>query len=281
MADIVVRLPGPLAPRSDRPAAIELRGGGSAGNTASWLHHLGTRVTLVGRIGPVNDPFRGTALDGLSSAVAAGLVSDPAHPTGRCLVLVAPDGERTMVPDVGANAALVPADLAGHFAAGRHLHLSGYPLLGPASAAGRRALGLAREAGMTVSVAAASAAPLARVGAVAFLDWIGTDLMLFANVDEARVLTGAADPETAAAVLARRVRLAVVTCGRRGAVAADRAGAVRVPTEPLEPLDSTGAGDAFAAGCLDALGRGADTRGALVAGNSAAASACRKVGGRP
>ncbi len=69
MADIVVRLPGPLAPRSDRPAAIELRGGGSAGNTASWLHHLGTRVTLVGRVGPVDDPFRATALDGLPSAV--------------------------------------------------------------------------------------------------------------------------------------------------------------------------------------------------------------------
>ena len=190
MADILARLPGPLAPGSDTPASIEVFGGGAAGNTASWLDDLGTSVTLVGRIGPADDPFRGAALGGLRPDVAAGLVTDPVHATGRCLVLVGPDGERTMVPDAGANAFLAPADLNGHFEAGRHLHLSGYPLFGPARDAGRQALARAREAGMSISVTAASAAPLARVGAAAFLDWIGPDVTLFANVDEARVLTG-------------------------------------------------------------------------------------------
>ncbi len=116
---------------------------------------------------------------------------------------------------------------------------------------------------------------------LAFLDWIGPDLTLFANVDEARVLTGAGNPEAAAATLARRVRLAVVTCGSRGAIAAGRAGIAHIPTEPIEPRDTTGAGDAFAAGYLDALGRGADTRAAVLAGHRMAANACRKLGGRP
>ena len=281
MADIVARLPGPLALGSDTPASIEVFGGGAAGNTASWLDHLGTRVTLVGRIGPADDPFRAAALGGLTPEVAQGLVTDPVHATGRCLVLVGPDGERTMVPDAGANAFLVPADLKGHFEVGRHLHLSGYPLFGRAREAGRRALTLAREADMTISVAAASAAPLARVGAAAFLDWIGPDVTLFANVDEARVLTRAGNPEAAAATLARRVRLAVVTCGSRGAIAVGRAGVAHIPTKPIEPRDTTGAGDAFAAGYLDALGRGADTRAAVMAGHRMAASACRKLGGRP
>ena len=139
MADILARLPGPLAPGSDTPASIEVFGGGAAGNTASWLDHLGTSVTLVGRIGPADDPFRAAALGGLRRDVAAGLVTDPVHATGRCLVLVGPDGERTMVPDAGANAFLAPADLNGHFEAGRHLHLSGYPLFGPARDAGGQA----------------------------------------------------------------------------------------------------------------------------------------------
>ena len=281
MADILARLPGPLAPGSDTPASIEVFGGGAAGNTASWLDDLGTSVTLVGRIGPADDPFRGAALGGLRPDVAAGLIPDPVHATGRCLVLVGPDGERTMVPDAGANAFLAPADLNGHFEAGRHLHLSGYPLFGRARDAGRQALARAREAGMTISVTAASAAPLARVGAAAFLDWIGADVTLFANVDEARVLTDDRTPEASAVALARRVRLAVVTCGARGAIAAGRDGVALVPTEPIEPRDTTGAGDAFAAGYLDARGRGADTRAAVMAGHRMATRACRKLGGRP
>ena len=280
MADIVARLPGPLAPGSDTPATIEVSGGGAAGNTASWLHYLGARVTLIARIGPASDPFRPAALDGLSPTVATGLVTDPMRATGRCIVLVGPDGERTMVPDAGANSGLVPDDLEGHFSAGRHLHLSGYPLFGPARAAGRAALDLARDAGMTISVAAASAAPLARVGPAAFFDWIGPDVILFGNVAEARVLTGIAEPEAAAAALGRRVRLAIVTCGPHGAITAARDRISRVPTRPIAARDTTGAGDAFAAGYLEASGRGADTPTAAAAGNSVAAAACRRLGGR-
>jgi sugar/nucleoside kinase (ribokinase family) len=134
---------------------------------------------------------------------------------------------------------------------------------------------------MTISVTAASAAPLARVGAAAFLDWIGPDVTLFANADEARVLTRDRNPEASAVALARRVRLAVVTCGARGAIAASREGVALVPTTPIEARDTTGAGDAFAAGYLDAVGRGADTRAAVMAGHQMAARACRKLGGRP
>jgi sugar/nucleoside kinase (ribokinase family) len=281
MVDVIARLPRPLALGSDTPAPIEVFGGGSAANTASWLDHLGVPVTLVGRVGRPDDPFRAAALRGLSAAVQRGLVTDQSRPTGRCLVLVGPDGERTMVPDAGANAALTAADVdQGHLLPGRHLHLSGYVLFGPAHEAGRQALRLARRAGDTVSVDAASADPLTRLGPDTFLDWIGRDLLVFANAAEARVLTGRADPRRAALDLARRLGRAVVKCGPAGAIAAGPDGLTEVPTDPVSAVSTTGAGDAFAAGVLDALGRGADTRAALGAGHALAAMACRRLGGR-
>src|SRR6185295_20293218 len=107
------------------------------------------------------------AAHGVTPAVAV----DPSLPTGTCVVLVAPGGERSMLPDAGANAALSPADLPDDaFAAGAHLHLAGYALLrdGPPREAALAALRRARAAGMTVSVDPSSAEPLVRFGTARF-----------------------------------------------------------------------------------------------------------------
>ena len=92
---------------------------------------------------------------------------DPRAPTGTCIVIVEPGGERTMLPDRGANAALEPADLPiDEFAEGKHLHLSGYTLLDPGSrSAGLVALEHARAAGMTISVDPGLRGAAAAVGA--------------------------------------------------------------------------------------------------------------------
>ena len=289
MVDVVALLSGPVQVGSDAPARTRLQPGGSAANTAAWLAHLDAPALLVGRVGA--DVLGSWSLARLGRELAHGVSIDPAAPTGTCVVLVDPDGERTMVPDAGANATLAPGHLSPDvFAATRHLHLSGYSLFSGARAAAVHALSAARQARMSISVGAASVAPLAELGAERFFELVGTDLLLFANRAEAELLTGQQDPFIAATVLATRVGRAVVTDGAGAAVWADagadddpsveppvQAPAVRVPAV----LDTTGAGDAFAAGMLAALARGDAPAEALRAGHDVAAAACALVGGRP
>jgi sugar/nucleoside kinase (ribokinase family) len=201
-----------------------------------------------------------------------------------------------------------------------HVHLSGYTLLDEASRpAGLRALSAAAERGLTTSVDAASAEPLRQAGADRFLDWVrGADLLL-ANVDEARILAGLTaggdaakepSPEAVARALAHALAAGaagdrggggdagggsgpdddrtggrgpevVVKLGPGGAVWA-RGDEVRsVPAVTATVVDTTGAGDAFAAGLLAARLAGADVDAALAAGVRLGAVAVGLVGGRP
>ena len=281
MVDVLARLPGELEPGSDRPAPIRTIGGGAGANTAAWVVAAGAAATIVGQIG--SDPFGLWLTTELAAlGVVDALTRDPALATGTCIVLVSADGERTMVPDAAANAALSADGLPmAVFASGRHLHLSGYTLFGRARAAGLRSLEMARSAAMTVSVDAASAAPLRDVGPRRFLEWIGSDALLFANSDEAFVLTGSDNPVQAVRSLAELVGTAVVKVGGDGALWSDGVNVVRRPSEPVEVVDTTGAGDAFAAGFLAAVLRGAGPAEALERAHSLAGVACTILGGRP
>jgi sugar/nucleoside kinase (ribokinase family) len=281
MVDIVARLSGPVEIGSDRSARTELHAGGSAANTAAWLEYQAVPTTLVARVG--SDVLGSWSLARLGRGLASDVSIDPATTTGTCIVLVSADGERTMVPDLGANAALSPAHLRPDvFASTRHLHISGYALFSGARAAAVHALATARQARMTVSVGAASVAPLRELGVEAFFELIGSDLLLFANGAEATLLTGQEDPLIAATVLSTRVGRAVVTDGGGTAVWAHGDERVQSPAVPgIGVVDTTGAGDAFAAGMLAALGHGASPADALVQAHGLAALACGLVGGRP
>jgi ribokinase len=284
MVDVVAALPGPLAHGSDTPAPISHSPGGSGANVAAWLAAAGADAAFAGRVGA--DPLGDVAVAALAG-VALAVERDPERPTGTCIVLVHPDGERTMIPDAGANDALELAALPD----GEHLHLTGYGLLRRGSRpAMLRALELARERGTTVSVDPSSAAPLA--AEPAFLDWVAGAALLLPNADEARVLTGEADPERAAPALARRLRdtsasgrgsagsaQVVVTLGADGALWSDGARVLRAPAATAHVVDTTGAGDAFAAGFLNAWP--GDPEAALAAGVALAAQAVAQEGGRP
>jgi ribokinase len=278
MLDVVARVEGPLAPGSDAPARIELLGGGSGANVAAWLASAGADAVLVGAVG---DDARGRAARAELEAggVEARLAVDGERATGTCIVLVAPGGERTMVPDAGANAGLEPSDLPDDaFAPGGHLHVAGYALLRDGSrGAALAAIERARARGMSVSIDPSSAALLS----AAFLDLAaGADLLL-PNVDEATALTGEAGPERAAARLAERVPEVVVTLGPAGALWTDGVDVARAPAAPARVVDSTGAGDAFAAGQLAARTAGAPPEEALAAGCRLAAAAVATSGARP
>lgn len=285
MTDAVARARYPLARASDTPATVTMHGGGSGANVASWLAVEGAEVAFIGRRG-ADITGRNRDMELMGYGVDARLVMDPERPTGTCVVLVTHKGERTMLSDPGANAALSPEDLPRDlFTAGGHLHLSGYTLLNEGSReAGLTALEYARRAGMTISVDAASAAPLERNGAEPFLEWTHGAKLLLANADQAKVLTGRDEPAAAAKVLTAWFPQVVIKLGADGALwyTNNRSEPVQVPAEPIERIvDGTGAGDAFAAGFLPAWLAGKPPAEALAAGCRLAAKALSQLGARP
>ncbi len=284
MLDVVAAARAPIAHASDTPASVSWSGGGAAGNVAAWLAHAGCPVTLVARVGA--DVPGAVAVAELEAAgVDVRAARDPDRATGTCVVVLAADGERSMLPDRGASAALAPADLpAAAFAAGAHLHLSGYVLLGDASrAAGLEALRRARAAGMTVSIDPASAAPLLAAGTADALGWMSGADVLLPNREEAEVLTGERDPGRAAPALVRAAgaREVLVTLGGDGALWTDGRRILRSPAADAEVLDTTGAGDAFAAGWLAARTSGARPEQALRAAVALGGVAVGRSGARP
>ena len=282
MADVVAAVSAPLAHASDTPAEIRSTPGGGGANVAARLADHGVPVLLVARAG--DDAAGRISLEGLTRhGVELEVAIDELHATGTCVVIVEPGGERTMLPDRGANAALEPADLPiDEFAGDAHLHLSGYTLLDPGSRpTGLVALEHARAAGMTISVDPASAAPLQEVGAHNFLGWTRRANLLLPNAEEAAVLSGARDPEAAAWVLAKDGREVVITLGDQGALWSDGDRVERAKASPAPAaVDSTGAGDAFTAGWLASRLQGADPTEALAAANFAAAQAIQRAGAR-
>jgi ribokinase len=248
MVDVVTRMSGALARGSDTPAAIAMRGGGSGANVAAWAAWLGTPVVFGCRVG---DDERGRAAVAALRGVDVRATVDPDRPTGTCVVLVEAGGERTMFPDAGANDGPLP-----ELEPGDHLHVVGYALLrdGPRASA-LAAIDRARAAGVPVSVDPSSYA-LLRPGAIPPVE------LLLPNAEEAVRLDGGD---------------MVVKLGAGGARWRD----VHVPAEPVAVVDTTGAGDAYAAGFLSARLAGAEPVEALRAGCHIAARAVAQVGGRP
>jgi sugar/nucleoside kinase (ribokinase family) len=270
MADVVAVASGPLARGSDTPARVRRTGGGAGANVAVWAARRGGEVALVARVG--DDAAGREAVGSLREAgVDVHAEVDAARPTGCCVVLVEPGGERSMLPDPGANDApvLVPDAL---LRAGGHLHVAGYALLRPASrGSALDALARAGACGMTTSVDPSSAALLA-AGA---LEGVRAGL-LRCNADELAALTGGDDPGALLSVAPE----VVVTHGAEGATWTDGARTERADAVPAEVVDTTGAGDAFTAGLLVARLAGAGPGAALRAGAEAAAAAVARAGAR-
>jgi sugar/nucleoside kinase (ribokinase family) len=283
--DILVEPLVPLTQGDDNPAAIAARPGGSAANQAAWMAYLGLDVVFAGRAGAGDVDFHRRELSRFG--VLPLLAADRSATTGSIVVLVGPDGDRTMITDRGANLRLAPADVpAGLFDGVALLHLTGYSFFEP----GPRQVALsllagARRRGVPFTIDPGSAAFLARLQPGAFLGWTGGAAVCFPNRDEAAALAGsspAADPAAGAARLLAHYGAVVVKLGAEGAVlAAGNAPPVKITACPAEVRDTTGAGDAFCAGFLaDWLATG-DLATAAASGARAAAVAVSRLGGRP
>src|SRR5918997_904044 len=231
--DMLARIEGSVAFGTDTFTTIHASAGGSGANAAAWLASLGVETHFAGRVG--DDVFGEALAEELkSSGVAPHLVRDPSLATGRVFVLVDGAGERTMITDRGAGEGLSPEDLPEGLFHGGHLHLSGYIFSGGSRReTALRALRLAREAGMSVSVDPSSVPLLEGVGPERFLEWtLGVDLCLL-NLEEGVLLGGAEDPDHLLQELLRYYPGVVLKLGAGGAMYASTDGErVHLPAAP-------------------------------------------------
>jgi len=264
--------------------AVEISGG-SAANTIVGCASFGGRAAFVGK---VKDDGLGHvfAHDIRAAGVAFDTPPASAGPsTGRCYVLVTADGERTMNTYLGAAQDLHPRDIDTDAVAGAAItYLEGY-LWDPkhAKEAFLKAAAAAHAAKRLVALTLSDAFCVDR-WRDEFLALVrdGTVDLLFANEGELRSLYQTADFDTALAALRREAPLAVVTRSEKGCIVATRDRVLAVEAAPIERVvDTTGAGDLFAAGFLIGTARGADHERAACLGALAAAEVIQHLGARP
>lgn len=282
VTDVVAIHGAPVSTGTDTAADIVLRPGGSGANTASWAAHLGADSRLLTRVGFDTGEWHTAELTKVG--VRPHVRVDPDHPTAVVIAMVDVTGERSMLTNRGAGGHISADDWSPDLLDGvRHLHLSGYTLFAePGLQLARLAMRSAAALDLSISVDPASTGPLREFGVERFLTETAQAGLIIPNRDEALLLSGADSPEAAAERLSGRYGTAVVKLGANGAILA-RNGRVTATTKGRERavVDSTGAGDAFAAGFLTAMLAGADDLASLEAGCDAGADAVAIVGGRP
>jgi sugar/nucleoside kinase (ribokinase family) len=267
------------------PQADEVSGG-SAANTMAGIAALGGKAGFVGQVADdqlgeifVHD-IRAHGVEFVTPARSGGA------PTGRCLILVTPDAQRTMNTSRGAAhevsaEALDPQQIRD--AAILYLEAYLWRSAGP-RAAMNEAMRIAHEAGRKVAFTLSDIACIKphRAEMIGMLDSGAIDL-LFANENEIMALADTDDRDAAIAAIQDKVPLLIVTCGSDGAMAVERGVRVAVPIARLGTgvVDTTGAGDLFAAGFLYGHCRGRNLEDSLRIGAIAAAEVISHLGARP
>ena len=234
--DVVVRLGGQIATGGDTPASIRLGPGGQAANVAAWVVALGASAQFVGRTGADD---AGELVRSRLEELGVEIAGPVEGRNGAICCLVTEGGERSMASDRGAAAELEPADLDPAWLACDHLHVSGYALMAePTRSAALRAAELGREHGARVSVDLASWSGIRDSGLEAFCDAVRVLApdVVFANDEEAREV----GTELVEA-------LWIVSHGAGGCSFGDD---MREALPVTQVVDTTGAGDALAAGWI-------------------------------
>ncbi|MEY4159789.1 MAG: hypothetical protein RLZZ136_410 [Pseudomonadota bacterium] len=259
--------------------------GGSAANTLAGLAALGATCAFIGQVADdqLGEVFAHDIRAGGISFATPARAGDP--PTARCLIFVSPDGQRTMNTFLGASQFLPAAALdEAAIADAAVLYLEGY-LWDPEEprAAMRRAIAAARGAGRKVAFTLSDAFVIARHGDdFRAMIAAGEIDILFANHVELAALTGEDDFHAGMEQLKAKVPMLVVTRSELGAVAAHQGVLTEVPAEPVaHVVDTTGAGDLFAAGFLFGHVRGRPVADCLRLGAICAAEVISHYGARP
>ena len=257
--------------------------GGSAANTLAGIASFGGRAGFIGR---VRDDELGKVFAHDIRAVGVSFPGEPAtngQPTGRCLIVVTPDGERTMSTLLGAASELSPADVDEAFVARAQVtYLEGY--LFDRQAAGeafQKAAAAAHAAGRLVALTLSDSFCVERF--LSSFRELVTDTVdiLFGNEDELRLLYETSSNDEALRAAEAACELVCLTKGADGSTVSQRGVRVDVPAEPVHVVDTTGAGDLYASGFLFGLTHGHDLATSARLGGMAAAEVISHVGARP
>jgi sugar/nucleoside kinase (ribokinase family) len=284
MLDVIARInvsPQKINFGSDTASRISTSSGGAAGNVAAWLTRTDARSTIVSHVG--DDPA-GAAIVAEFDAlgVSHGDLVIPGETSGVVVVLVDSSGERTMFPDKGANSRLVVEDLPdlNSFQA---VYISGYALLNPLARDGVLAMiEKIKEDGLPIYFDPASVGAMKDVADKELHTWFSKMDVLLLNEEESIYLTGSVDIERALDYLLDFSQVVVIKRGSAGAIAKARGfDSISLPAVAATVVDTTGAGDSFAAGFIASFSKNRDLTAALQAGAELAADCVAIVGGRP
>ena len=284
MLDVIARInvsPQKINFGSDTASRISTSSGGAAGNVAAWLTRTDARSTIVSHVG--DDPA-GAAIVAEFDAlgVSHGDLVIPGETSGVVVVLVDSSGERTMFPDKGANSRLVVEDLPdlNSFQA---VYISGYALLNPLARDGVLAMiEKIKEDGLPIYFDPASVGAMKDVADKELHTWFSKMDVLLLNEEESIYLTGSVDIERALDYLLDFSQVVVIKRGSAGAIAKARGfDSISLPAVAATVVDTTGAGDSFAAGFIASFSKNRDLTAALQAGAELAAGCVAIVGGRP
>jgi sugar/nucleoside kinase (ribokinase family) len=261
--------------------------GGSAANTAAGVAALGGRTAFLGRVA---DDGLGRAFTHDIRSIGVAFEPNPAPAgggesvTGHCLVLVTADAERTMATHLGVASDFGAVDLHdGHLGAAQVVYLEGYLWeQESAKAAMRDAISIAHASDAAVALSLSDPFCVEHHRAE-FLELLKGDLeMLFANEEEIVLLFGVDDFDAAVGAVEEAGVLAALTRGAAGSVVVTASGPVEVPAAPVDRVvDTTGAGDLFAAGFLHGITNGLDPSACARLGGLCAAEVISHVGARP
>ena len=292
LLDVVITPERPIERGTDVPGTLAFRRGGSAATTAATFARVGGDAALITSLG--DDVWAGRLLTSLRADGVQVHAARHPGPSGRLAALIDDDGERSFVTERGMADALQPADLRGGWLRGADiLHVPAYSLFAePLGAAALEAADLARELGALISTDLSSEGPLLTYGVRRAKSRIGelAPDILFANRPEAAALLRESGRRAWPRLL-RQASLVVVKDGVWGCrVLRDEGGATRqidvAATRVASKVDTTGAGDAFAAGFLysllrsggrSAMGRDQALRRAAMAGHKAAGATLRRA----
>ncbi|MCJ7420970.1 adenosine kinase [Sphingomicrobium astaxanthinifaciens] len=260
--------------------------GGSAGNTAAGIAALGVKAGFIGQV--ADDQLGAIYKHDIEAAGVEFLVppsADTQAATARCLILVTPDAQRTMNTFLGAAQELPASAIPDTAIADAGiLYLEGYLWDPPGPrAAMEKAIDAARGAGRKVAFTLSDTFCIDRhrEDFVRLLDEGRIDI-LFANEAEAKALSRKSDFDEAVEWIAPKVPLLVVTRSEKGAIAVEDGHRARVGAQPIRELvDTTGAGDLFAAGFLAGMAQERDLEACLKMGAIAAGEVIQHYGARP
>jgi len=283
MLDIVAQIPTSphgLHLGNDTRTVISTHGGGAGGNVASWLAVLGNDVTMVGRIG---DDAAGAAITAEFDAlgISYGDIVKVGLHTGVVICLVDPSGERTMLADNGANAGLSIDDLPALDNVDA-IYITGYAPLAPLSRIGVLEMVRAISArDIPIFFDPATVGGMKDVPIDEILSWCGLMNTLIMNEEEAIYLSGSSDLEAALEFFLDYAQRAIIKRGSQGAIGLERRGEIiSIGTHATQVIDTTGAGDSFAAGFIDAITSGSNFAQAIERASAVAAHCVAIVGAR-